>query len=59
MRIARTQIVAATLLLAGCANLRPQPGGYEDILAIGATYPAGSCRSHGSTSCSVVTPMRR
>ena len=41
MRIARTQIVAATLLLAGCATLRPQPGGYKDILAIGATHPAG------------------
>ncbi len=40
MRIARTQIVTATLLLAGCATLGPQPGSYEDILAIGATYPA-------------------
>ena len=41
MRIARTQIVVAALLLAGCATISPEPGGYEDILAIGATYPAG------------------
>ena len=41
MRIACTQIVTATLLLAGCATLSPQPGSYEDILAVGATYPAG------------------
>ncbi len=41
MRIGRTQIVAAALLLAGCATPGPRPGAYEDILAIGATYPAG------------------
>lgn len=41
MRIARAVVVVAALLLAGCATLSPQTGTYEDILAIGATYPAG------------------
>ncbi len=41
MRITRTHTVAAALLLAGCATSGPKPGAYEDILAIGATYPAG------------------
>jgi hypothetical protein len=41
MRSVRAQIVAATLLLAQCATLSSRTGAYEDILAIGATYPAG------------------
>ena len=41
MRIARAQILPAALLLTGCAALSSQTGTYEDILAVGATYPAG------------------
>lgn len=40
MRIAGVQIVVA-ILLTGCATLRPEPGAYEDFLAVGATYAAG------------------
>ncbi|MDE2983912.1 MAG: hypothetical protein OXU69_04330 [Gemmatimonadota bacterium] len=40
-RIARAQIFAAALLLTGCVTLSSQTGTYEDILAVGATYPAG------------------
>ena len=41
MRIAHAQILTAALLLTGCAALSSQTGTYEDILAVGATYPAG------------------
>jgi len=41
MRIARGVVVAAALLLTGCVTLSSQTGTYEDILAVGATYPAG------------------
>ena len=41
MRIVRAQIFAAALLLTGCVTLNSQAGTYEDVLAVGATYPAG------------------
>ncbi|MYG34368.1 MAG: hypothetical protein F4205_02635 [Gemmatimonadetes bacterium] len=41
MRIVRAQILAAALVLTGCVTLGSQTGTYEDILAVGATYPAG------------------
>lgn len=41
MRIVRVQLLAGALLLTGCATLSSQTGTYEEILAVGATYPAG------------------
>ena len=59
MRIARVQIVVASFLLQDARLSVWSPEPTRTSWRSAQPTPPESCRSHGSTACSVVTPTRR